>query len=274
MKRALALLVSALWPAGPAAAQSALYLVPERATVALGDSVRLAAATGVDPDAAPGPWPAERIEHFFARTAWTQENRDGLGRAEGSEVVAPWRAAEPGVLLLGIELADATESVPAASFAAFVDHALGETGRAAIGEVPAGGEVALVRRQSAKAVVVVESAGAEPASIATSKAGQAVEIRPLMDPVAARPGSDLAVRLHASIPGAAGGVVIATNTVTGDVVRATADSSSIANVPLGTAGRWRLEFHAVARSGDETARARFEVHTATLTFDVRPEGEQ
>jgi hypothetical protein len=271
MRIAFVLLLAAAGPIAQAGAQSARFLVPEQSAAELGGAVHMSIAPGVEAGAAPDPWPADGIAHFFARTAWTQENRDELAPREGSQTLAAWPADRPGVLLLGVDLEPSLEIVGAEPFAAFVHRTLGATARGALGELPGPGEVVLSRTESAKALVVVESGGAEPASIATSKAGQAVEIRPLMDPTAIRPGSDLPVRLYASIPGAKGGLAIATNTTTGRHISAAADDSAIAHLRIDSAGRWRVEFHAVARRDAAPGEVQFEVHTATLTFDVREE---
>jgi len=274
MKRAsvLSILVGACTL--PASAQEALFLLPERAEIPLGARVSLSAAVGADAAAPALPWPHGRIEHFFARTATTQENRDTLEPVEGLDTVSAWPADHAGVLLLGIDLEPALETVTAEAFGAFVSRAVGEAGLAAVGELPEAGEVRILHTESSKALVRVAAPGETPPSIATSKTGQTVEIRPLMDPTAIVPGSDLAVRLYAKIPGAAGGVVIATNATTGETVRALADESGIAAVHVPSAGRWRMEFHAVGANQAEDAEASWVVHSATLTFDVVEEDPQ
>ena len=257
--------------AAAAAGQSATFLVPESAEIGLASPVRLSAVRGAEVDAAPEPWPAARIAHFFARTAWTQENRDALPPDEGSDATVTWPADRPGVLLLGVDLAPEVESIDAASFAAFMERSLGERARDALGALPAQGEVAVLHTESAKAVVRVRAGGATPTSIAASKTGQAVELRPLMDPTILIPGSDLVVKVYARLPGSSGGVITATNTTTGEVARVTTNDESIANIRVGHAGRWRLEFHAAARLEGGDAPAAWELHTATLTFDVPEE---
>lgn len=267
MRRTWPLLAQWIALASLASAQQALFLVPEQGSVALGRAVPMSAVSGAGRDAAPLPWPEDRISHFYARTAWTQENRDTIEPEEGSPSVAAWTADRPGVLALGADLRERPEVVSAAAFGEFVSGALGESARASLGALPERGEVTLLRTESAKALVVVAQPGAGAASIATSKTGQAVEIRPLMDPTALIPGSDLAVRVYSRLGEATGGLVLATNATTGETVRAVADDSGIAILRIGGAGRWRLEFHAVAAhpgAGD----ARYALHTATLTFDV------
>ncbi|MFG0259085.1 MAG: hypothetical protein ACF8LK_01925, partial [Phycisphaerales bacterium JB041] len=186
-----------------------------------------------------------------------------------------WVASEPGVLLLGADLEPRDETVSSGSFASFLERVLPASRRAALaGLLEADGprgDVKVHRVESWKALVRVEARDAEPVSIATSKTGQAVEIRPLMDPTAIVPGSDLAVRVYSRVPGPADGLVLATNVTTGEVVRAPTNETSLAVVPIDEPGRWRLEFHAVEpreagpAGGDGPEWA---VHTATLTFDV------
>lgn len=262
MHRSVVSLLALVASAPLVLAQEALFLDPADSSVALGAQVEFSAVVGEEV----APWPADRIGHFFARTAWTQENRDTLGADADAGPVATWTADLPGVLMLGCDLAPRVELVPAAAFAAFVERVLPESRRADVGAIADEGEVEIRRVESAKTLVRVEAAGQDPVSIATSKSGQAVEIRPLMDPTSVVLGSDLAVRIYASIPGSAGGVVLATNSSTGEVVRATTNDSSVANITVSSPGRWRLEFHAV--TAVDEGDVRWLVHTATLTFDV------
>ncbi len=255
--------------------QETRFLEPADATVALGERVSLAfVASDVAQE-----WTGLGVEYFFARTAWTQENRDSVSvAADSGGLAAAWVAGEPGVLLLGVDLAARVETVSAESFAAFVRRVLPASRRGdLVGLLESGraeGTVAVQRVESGKALVRVEAGGSDPVSIATSKTGQAVEIRPLMDPTAIELGSDLAVRVYSRVPGPSDGVVIATNTTTGEVVRAPTNETSLAIIPIESAGKWRLEFHAVdvaaaGLGGDgEGEHADWIVHTATLTFVV------
>lgn len=254
--------------AGCAAAQEARFLEPASAAVSLGDRVGISVFEG----AARRAWPGERIAHFLARTAWTQDNRDTLeaepAPAGDLTTSAAWTADRPGVLLLGLDLEPAVETVGAEAFGRFVARALPAERREAIASaLPEGGEVSVRRVESAKSLVRVSADGAEPVSIANSKTGQAVEIRPLLDPTILTPGGDLPIKIYAVIPGPAGGVVIATNTTTGESFPVALADDASANLNIPSAGRWRLEFHAVAP--DDTGEADWLVHTATLTFEVR-----
>ncbi|MCC7387873.1 MAG: hypothetical protein IT431_03805 [Phycisphaerales bacterium] len=254
--------------AGCAAAQEARFLEPDSATVGLGDRVGISVFEG----GAARAWPAERVAHFLARTAWTQDNRDtlealpALGKAGVPGAV--WTADRPGVLLLGLDLKPGLETVGVEAFGRFLARALPAERRGAITPaLPEGGEVSVRRVESAKALVRVSAEGAEPVSIATSKTGQAVEIRPLLDPTMLTPGGDLPLKIYGAIPGPAGGVVTATNTTTGESFPVALTEDATANLTIPSAGRWRVEFHAVAP--DETGEADWLVHTATLTFEVR-----
>lgn len=268
-----------LLTAAAAVGQQARFAEASDAEVGLGDAVSLSL---VDADGA-RLWSEHRAEYFLARTAWSQENRDAVPVAERSGgLEAAWVADEPGVLLLGVDLAPVDETVSAGSFASFLERVLPATRRGALDGLlrtdDVEGAVVVRRVESCKALVRVEGGDAEPVSIATSKTGQVVEIRPLMDPTAIVPGSDLAVRVYSRVPGPADGLVIATNVTTGEIVRAPTNGTSLVVVPIGGAGRWRLEFHAVepleAAAGTEgDGAAEWAVHTATLTFDVVAERE-
>lgn len=248
----------------PALAQQARFLTPHGASVNLGDLVALEIRE------ADGPilWPLVGVEHFFARTAWTQENRDSVEVIAGMPEAAAWTTDRPGVLLLGLDMGERTESVSPGQFRRFLTRSIPESHRADLGPIPASRDLRLRRHECAKAIVRVRHDGPQPVSIATSKAGQRVEIRALMDPTALMPGADLAVRVYAPIDGAKSGIVTATNTSTGDELRAIADESAIANIRIGSAGRWRVEFHAVGPPVPGQLGVDLNVYTATLTFDV------
>lgn len=282
--------------------QQAAFLEPASASVKLGEPVQLSVLDGE----ARAPWPGELIKYFFARTAWTQENRDTLAPDADGGSVATWPTERPGVLMLGMELGAEHTEVDASAFRQYLGRVLDDEARGQLGAVPGTGEVEVVRTATAVALVRVESDGPWPFSVATSEIGMLGQIHPLMDPTTLTPGSDLAVELEAMIPAPGeaernagddadrdgparapggreadgaeagereGGVVIATNTTTGEVVRAVSNQSDSAIIRIAHAGRWRLEFHAVARAG-EGPDAPFLVHTTTLTFDVRGEVHQ
>lgn len=257
MLAAISILVIA--PAG-ANAQTVRTMEPSAGTAAVGETVRLRLS---DSRTGAVPWTEAPVEHFFARTSWTQHNRDEV-QAAGEGPEALWPADRPGVLMLGCDLEPREERVTAQAFAAFAERVLPASRARALQTAEAAGEVLLRRAESSKALVrVIGQGAADAASIATSKSGQRVEIRPLMDPTAIEPGSDLAVRVYAQIPGPDDGVVIATNTTTGQVLRAPTNDTSLAVVPIAAPGRWVLEFHAISPDGGGWL-----VHSATLSFDV------
>lgn len=255
--------------------QEARFLEAADGTVAQGDRVSLRFVA----DQTAQEWSGLGVEYFFARTAWSQENRDAAPVVDDAEdLAASWVADEPGVLVLGVDLAPRVDVVSAEGFLAFVRRVLPAARREALdgllGAIAGDGTVAVRRVESGKALVRVEAGGSDPVSIATSKTGQAVEIRPLMDPTVLEVGSDLAVRVYSRVPGPSEGLVIATNAATGEVVRAPTNEFALAVIPIEHAGRWKLEFHAVdvGQSGpasvENNVPADWTVHTATLTFVV------
>ncbi len=242
----------------PCAAQQAVFLTPSEATVRVGTTLELRTnAGGADLE-----WPADRTDHFFARTAWTQENRGSVAAQEGDASTAAWVADRVGVLMFGLDLQPRTETLEAGTFAAFQSVHVSAERRVAL---PKEGSVEVRRVESAKALVRVEGDATEPESIAMSKTGQAVEIRPLMDPTRARVGSDVPLKVYSQIGGASRALVLATNTTTGETVRAQSDDWGIADVPIVSAGRWQVEVHAIRSMRGVGS---YELHTATLTFDV------
>ena len=217
--RCAGLTCAVLLTATAAMGQQARFVEPAAAEVARGEAVSLSL---VDADGAQS-WTEHGAEYFFTRTAWSQENRDAVPVAPLSRgLEATWVAGEPGVLLLGVDLVVREETVSAGSFASFVERVLPATRRGALDGLLTSddpeGTVVVRRVESCKALVRVEAGDSAPVSIATSKTGQVVEIRPLMDPTAIVPGSDLAVRVYSRVPGPADGLVIATNVTTGEIV--------------------------------------------------------
>jgi hypothetical protein len=89
-------------------------------------------------------------------------------------------------------------------------------------------------------------------SIATAKAGTRVEIRPLANPLALEPGSDLPVRLY-SDQIALGGATVTAHGPDGAAVTARADPNGIAVLRLATPGRWLLRLDVA--TGDVPRRA-------------------
>ncbi|QOI99889.1 MAG: DUF4198 domain-containing protein [Phycisphaeraceae bacterium] len=221
-------------------------------SVAVGQPVTLSLEQPAPGGATPLEWP-DSPAWFFVRLAGTQHNRsadEALTREDRTRLIP----ASPGVAMIGIDLAPANESWDAERFREF-------TGDAA---KPAAVEV----HRSATALVRVTHADGSPAHdhTPTSKSGQQVEIRPLMDPTSLLPGSDLPVRVYVRGVGAAGARVIARHALTGERVETVADDKGIAHLRITHPGVWTIESRSLVAPRDQGQAwiAAF----ATLTFEA------
>lgn len=202
-------------------------------------------------------WADASLTHFFARAIGTQENRDSVLSRGDDPSALEWPAPEPGVLVVGADLAAREEALTGAQL-----RALAGLNAKGLADLAPEGAIDVRRVECAKAILRTGGGGSE---VATSKTGQTAEIRPLMDPTRLTLPSDMAVRLYAGGSGASGARVTALHLDSGTVARSDADAQGIANITLDRAGRWRLEFHAPAREGEAWL-----VRSATLTFDAGP----
>jgi hypothetical protein len=220
------------------------YLVPESGHAAIGQEMSLALRPGIDADSPARPWPAAGVPWLFVRTDSTQRNRHGVGPEDPLARSISVRLLHPGVTMVGIEQPVSEKSVAGADLAEFaVDRATIESDPPALD-----GDIVLRRIESAKALIRVRNrTGASiRGDAATSKSGQRVELRALVDPTAVPIGSDIWVRAYvngSSVPRAR---VFATNVDDGRVREALADGAGIASFRLDSPGRWRIEFHRLA----------------------------
>jgi hypothetical protein len=265
---------AAISPAlGSVPAQDAAYLVATPPTAAPGEPVAMHVERGEAGASLRVAWPSDRAEWMFLNAGGNGENRHGVQPDEPDGDTVATKAPQEGVLVAGLDLSPVVESVSAASFAAFRRAHLPADSAGAAPAAPAG-QVRIRRIESLAAIVRAAPLGQEPSpsAIATSKTGQNVSIRPLMDPTGLRAGGDVPFRLLAGGRGVAEGRLAATSLASGRVQSVTADSSGICTLHIAEVGHWRLEFHHLTRSADDLAD--WNLHTATLTFEVtRPAKE-
>ena len=230
--------------AGAALAQPALFLEPGSHSVRVGEPVVLGALERREGKVEGVAWPLARW--FFVRIAGTQQNRNGdeAPQADGAQKVSV-DAPGPGVAMIGLDLPARAEEWSAERIAEF----RGLAGRGAI-EKPA----TVTRLVSATTLVRVTDAQGDTGGdgTATTKAGQKVEIRALMDPTAVKPGFDLAVRAYVEGDGVANAKVIATHVESGAVQTVVCDQKGIGHFTVERAGVWRLEFHEWREAKGET----------------------
>jgi len=250
-------LLLALSAAASAAAQSALSLQPSSFKAEPDAPLSLSLLEG----AKPLPWPAD-AHWLFIRTAGTQENRSNADLPKpGSLDAAPLTLEVPGAALIGLDLAPRLSTWSPEAFTTFAAAA----GNA---DLCPTSPTLVEHLVSAAALLRITPAGAHatPDSTATSKSGQSVEIRPLMDPTTLLPGSTLAVRLYLLGDALPHATLTAHHAATGTTLTTKADAKAIANLTIAHAGHWRLELHTIQPITDSPAA--FRAGSASLTFQV------
>jgi hypothetical protein len=221
-----------------------------------------------------GAWRAEDVRWMLVRVAGTQHNFDAPPLDESARPIATLELA--GVGLIGIDLQPREVEVQAASLRRFLEER---------GTREQGAEVApdrpTVRVRRVESFTTLVRCGAPGAaagrSEATGRTVQEAEIRPLMDPAALRPPTDLPLKLYLGGSPASGARLIATHVPSGAARECRADGSGACVLTLDAPGQWRLEFHSLTRAaeGEEPALV---LRSASLTFEVpdapaQPAGE-
>ena len=256
------LVAGALLGSDPLAAQSVVFLHPDRPRCQAGQTLSFRAHNRTE-GAERRAWPG--ATWCFVRGAGFQENLHDLASApeEGGAVALALEHA--GVNLVGVELPARMEDVPAPRFSRFLRERVGLED-----ETPGDQDSVRVRRvESLKALVTVVGEGpvAGHSSMALSKTGQAVEIRLLADPTTVTVGADVPVRTYVEGASCASALVRARSLDHGVEVSFRTDPSGIGCFRLSRSGRWRVEFHQAVRLAED-AGADWLVRSATLTFDA------
>lgn len=204
------------------------------------------------------PWPAA-IRWLFVRSPGFQENRssDDAPRPAPGERSIALSLEHPGITLVGLDLPPRIVEWP-------VDQL--RTLQGAVGPdpaLPATGAVPVRLVESAKAIVRVGPDNTD--SVATGKAGQAVEIRPMMDPALSPIGSDIGLRAFIDGDAVESVVLTATNAAANTTQEIQLNASGAGFFHVSAPGLWRLEFRQ-ARPLNNDPFAKWAVYSATLTF--------
>lgn len=259
-----------------ASAQSVAFLTPEIHVGEVGQSVdvRVARADGVV--MATTPWPTERLEWLFTRSPGAQSNPENRGPTKAGGDYVTVTLDRPGVTMIGIDAKPAVETIGGQSFKSFVRRATANQTLLATAERVADDAAVRVRRvESAKTLIRVHDPSGGPArhsATAQSKTGQAVEIRALADPTMVPVGSDFPVKIYSRGGKRKAVRVLATCAATGETITAVTGSAGTCDFRITSPGVWRIEFHDVVRL-ERDPKAGWEIHTATLTFEVSDSGE-
>jgi hypothetical protein len=252
------------------AAQPAVsFLSASKYTVTLGESLTLRFDVGAAKDAQPVPWPSGEVSWLFVRAGPTQENRHDVRPERAQDNCISLKIEQPGVTLIGADQRPIRHEVTAAELRAFLSR---NAARDQGGQVDGLGPDAKLRvRQvtSAKALIRVQDQSGRvlPSAVATSKTGQAVEIRPHFDPTAARVGSDIAVTVYVDGDKRTGAKVQATSVATGKTEAFVTDASGSGHFRVTDPGLWRVEAHYAQPPAGEPS-ADWVIYSATLTFEA------
>ncbi len=270
LRQAAAALLAAAGVAA-AAGQATTCLVPATHTASVGQRVAVRVEAGIGPAVRPVAWPTDRIDWLFVRAPGTQENREDVGPRDAGGNFIDVTPTKSGVTLIALDTKPAETTLLGRQFKAFAHRVLpSETYQRVADDITDAAQVRTRRIESAKTLVrVADPTGKPPShsSVAQSKTGQAVEIRPLADPTMVTVGSDLPVRTYVGGSKQVGVKVLATCAATGKTLEAITDSSGSCHFRIDAAGVWRIEFHHIAPVPND-ARVDRAIYSATLTFEA------
>lgn len=247
------------------------FLVPATHQAAVGQSVALRVqAPRADGALAAGAWPGAEVKWCFVRVAGTQQNFDTLAAdAPGGDAVG-LAVERAGVTMIGLDLRPRVETLTGAEFEAFIAAKVAaEALPAGRAKAAADAQVRVRRIESMKSLMRVrnERGEAPPAQVAQSKAGQAAELRLMLDPTVGRVGSDVAVRAYVAGDKRPAARVIVQREGDAKAVEFVTDPTGSGHFRVTEAGRWRVEFSHVEALKDDP-EAEWAIYTATLTFEV------
>jgi len=255
-----------------AAAQTVTWLSPERFTTRAGSDCPVRWESTDPHGRSYGEWTDSDISWLFLRNGGSQRNfgdRSFESQTFQAERIAQLTIAGPGVAMVGIDRAERIESVSSKELSSFLSQRVAPGSYPDLVPQPTVSAPLNVRRiESAKLLLgVIDDTGrVQPSPVASSKAGQPCEIRPLLDPTRGPFGGDLPLRVY--LPGGSAGVrVLATHVATGRVQESTTDPDGLGHFRLSAAGVWRVEAHR-AIYATASSIPEWEIQSATLTFDV------
>lgn len=257
-----------------AAPPTVSFLTPSKYSANLGAALTLRFEVGAAKTAQPAAWPTGEVGWLFIRGGKTQENRHDVRPQNSQDNFVPLRIEYAGVTLVGADRRSPTLETTGAELRAFVEQnvAAGPAAQKAQ-SLPADSKLRVRQIASTKTLIRAPDPNGQliPSAIATSKTGQAVEIRSNFDPTAATVGSDLPLSVYVDGDKLPGAKVQATNVTTGQTTTYIADNGGAGYFHITDAGVWRVEFHhAVPLQNDPVAD--WVIYSATVTFEVAEKG--
>jgi hypothetical protein len=259
--------------AQPAADPLALHVLeaPARVEAAEAVEVQLVRVDGVARTEV--AWADRPARWFFVRTGGTQENHDSAPVAAAGDGPARAQVQIPirGVAMVGADLEERIVSVPASALVALARDKAGITGP--LTPLEALGD-AVVRVRMVESAATLSRAGApgqeQAMSPAIRKSAQAVEIRPLLDPLSSAIGGDIFVRVYIRGGGLGGGRIAATALRSGAVQRVVLDGHGIGHFAFDEHGPWRLTVRhltpSTPPSTPDDGESDWTLYSGSLTF--------
>lgn len=264
-----AVTIAALLAAPTAAAQTVHVLSPSAYQAQPGQTIELRLLGGEGKVAAAQAWRAADVAWFFVRDAAVQSNVEPIQPAADGQTLTV-RVDRPGVTVIGLDRKPSMERIRAVELDAFLKaHAASPVPAGAARRANADAPLRVKRIESSRTMVRVGDAAGS--AVATSKTGQAVEIRPLFDPTSLAAGSDLPLRVYAGGRAREGVTVRATHLGTGAAHDAVTDREGITALAIDRTGVWRVEVHVTDPARPEDA-ADIVLHSGTMAFEVNREG--
>lgn len=259
------LVVGTAWAQSP----SATFLSPDECRVGLGDTVKLRVEAGNRGEARPTDWPSD-VAWLMVRNTEMQRNAHHVKPTRAGEQTVDLKIEQPGVTLVGMDLATRKSKLDAGALRQFVDRHGGPALKAAT--LPTG-KVNVRHYSSAKTLIRVSDDNGEttPSVLGTDKTGQKVEIRPVFDPSAARVGTDLPMWVYVAGSKREGLKVEATHVATGQTVTFVTGRGGNGHWRIPAAGRWQVEVHH-AEPWTRDNETDWVLYSGTLTFEVGGKG--
>jgi hypothetical protein len=266
-----------LWAAAVpafAAPPTVSFLTPNKYSAKLDESLTLRFEVGAAKTAQPTAWPTGEVGWLFIRGGKAQQNQHDVRPQSARDNVVPLRIEHAGVTLIGADRRSPVFETTGAELRAFVEQNVAASPAADKARgLPADSKLRVRQIASVKTLIRAAAPGGQltPSAIATSKTGQAVEIRPNFDPTVATVGSDLPLSVYVDGDKLPGAKVQATNVTTGQTATFNANNGGAGYFHITDTGVWRVEFHHAAPLENDPA-ADWAIYSATLTFEVGAKG--
>lgn len=249
---------------GLAQAQSVTHFVPAPTT---GDLELRVLRRGLHENALE-LWPEKELGWLFVREEGTQRNYSLLAAQFAEPTLVRVEREQQGVALVGWDRSPRVESVRSSEIVDFIQQrSPSATLPQAVQALSARENWPVRRVESLSQLVGKPTAPGTSSAVATSKAGQRMELRPLIDPTSVLAGSDLAFRL--SLPEGENSVLVAraTHLPSAAVRPVEIAPEGMLRTKLDLTGPWMIEAHAL-RGAASTAGEELELLSVTLVFQL------